>query len=147
MPARNLRVMPAAKAGAAQERIQVVLYARVSSKDQEEEGFSIQAQLRLLQEYAASRCFVIVKEFVVVESARRGDRSGFSQMVQHLKTHQATCRTILVEKTDRLYPASQGLGNARRTGRGDSFRKRKQDHLTTLTVFGKARARYDRSDG
>lgn len=33
--------------------IQVVLYARVSSKDQEKEGFSIPAQLRLLREYAA----------------------------------------------------------------------------------------------
>jgi len=103
MPARTLNVMPAAKARAAQERIQVVLYARVSSKDQEEEGFSTQAQLRLLREYAASRGFVIVKEFVVVESAKRGDRSGFIQMVQYLKMHPATCRTILVEKTDRLY--------------------------------------------
>ena len=29
-----------------------VLYARVSSKEQEQEGYSIQAQLRLLGEYA-----------------------------------------------------------------------------------------------
>jgi site-specific DNA recombinase len=31
---------------------QAVLYARVSSKDQEQEGFSIPAQLKLLREYA-----------------------------------------------------------------------------------------------
>ena len=29
-----------------------VIYARVSSKDQEKEGFSIPSQLRLLREYA-----------------------------------------------------------------------------------------------
>jgi site-specific DNA recombinase len=100
MPARTLTITPASKAARA---IQVVLCARVSSKDQREEGFSIEAQLRLLREYAARLAFVIVKEFVVVESAKKGDRSGFVQMVQYLKTHQATCRTILVEKTDRLY--------------------------------------------
>ena len=43
---------PASKDRAARA-IQVVLYARVSSKDQEKEGFSIPAQLRLLRDYRA----------------------------------------------------------------------------------------------
>jgi len=30
-----------------------IIYARVSSKDQEREGYSIPAQLKLLREYAA----------------------------------------------------------------------------------------------
>ena len=42
MPARTLTVTPASKNGTAARAIQVVLYARVSSKDQEKEGFSIQ---------------------------------------------------------------------------------------------------------
>ncbi len=33
-------------------RDRTVLYARVSSKEQEQEGFSIPAQLKLLREYA-----------------------------------------------------------------------------------------------
>ena len=44
-----------------------VLYARVSSKEQEQ-GFSIPAQLRLLHEYAQQREFKVLKEFTDVET-------------------------------------------------------------------------------
>ena len=87
----------------AAQPIEAVLRARVSSKEQEEEGFSLPAQIRPLQEYAARNGFVIVHEFVDVESAKTGGRAGFNEMVAYLKKHHATCRTILVEKTDRLY--------------------------------------------
>ena len=40
---------PASKDRASARTIEVGLYARVSSKDQEKEGFSIPAQLRLLR--------------------------------------------------------------------------------------------------
>ena len=39
---------------AAPGRKQAVIYARVSSKEQEKEGFSIPAQLKLLKEYACA---------------------------------------------------------------------------------------------
>jgi site-specific DNA recombinase len=80
-----------------------VLYARVSSKDQEKEGYSIPAQQRLLREYAASHHFTITQEFVDIETAKATGRQGFTLMLTYLKKHDATCRTILVEKTDRLY--------------------------------------------
>jgi predicted site-specific integrase-resolvase len=38
---------------------QAVIYARVSSKEQEKEGFSIPAQLKLLKEYAAANGFAV----------------------------------------------------------------------------------------
>jgi site-specific DNA recombinase len=79
-----------------------VLYTRVSSTDQEAEGFSIPAQ-RLLREYAAANGITIVQEFMDVETARRSGREGFGQMLAFLKKHDRTCRTILVEKVDRLY--------------------------------------------
>ena len=85
------------------QTIRVVLYARVSSKDQEKEGFSIPAQLRLLRDYAASKGFVIAEEFTDVETARVSGRTKFNEMLLYLKKHQKACRTILVEKTDRLY--------------------------------------------
>jgi DNA invertase Pin-like site-specific DNA recombinase len=75
----------------------------VSSKDQEKEGFSIPAQLRLLRDYAASKGFVIAQEFTDVETAKASGRTNFNQMLLYLKKRQAVCRTILVEKTDRLY--------------------------------------------
>src|SRR5262245_21550334 len=79
-----------------------VLYARVSSKDQEREGFSIPAQLDLLRFYAASRGAVILEEFVDVETAKQAGRAAFGQMVAFVKKHGGRL-LLLVEKTDRLY--------------------------------------------
>ena len=75
----------------------------LSSKDQEKEGFSIPAQLRLLRDYATNKGFVIAQEFTDVETAKASGRTNFNQMLLYLKKHHAVCRTILVEKTDRLY--------------------------------------------
>ena len=79
-----------------------VSYARVSSKEQEKEGFSIPAQSRLLLEYANQHNFMIAKEFVDVETAKQAGRTGFSEMLAFLKANPSI-RIILVEKTDRLY--------------------------------------------
>src|ERR1700674_5103939 len=79
-----------------------VLYARVSSKDQEREGFSIPAQLKLLRSYALEHHLTIRQEFVDVETAKQAGRGGFGEMLAFLKA-EPSCRTILVEKTDRLY--------------------------------------------
>ena len=80
-----------------------VLYARVSSKDQEKEGFSIPAQTRLLRDYAEANGIEVVKEFVDVETAKRAGRRNFGEMLKYLKKRGPTCRIVLVEKTDRLY--------------------------------------------
>lgn len=90
------------KARTESQRRQAVIYARVSSKEQELEGFSISAQLKLMREYARTRDFEVVKEFVYAETAKRPGRSEFGKMVSFLKKSK-WCRTILVEKTDRLY--------------------------------------------
>jgi site-specific DNA recombinase len=79
-----------------------VVYARVSSKEQEKEGFSIPAQLKLLNEYAAAQSFAVVEEYVDVETAKQTGRTAFGEMVAYLKAHPSI-RVILVEKTDRLY--------------------------------------------
>ena len=83
-------------------RQRAVLYARVSSAEQEREGFSIPAQQKLLREYAAANGISIVAEQVDVETAKRTGRTGFAAMLSYIKSHP-TVRTILVEKTDRLY--------------------------------------------
>lgn len=95
--------MPLLKNRAPARARQVVLYARVSSKDQEKEGFSIPAQLRLLREYANNKGFLIAHEFTDVETAKESGRTNFGEMLGYLKKHALVCRTILVEKTDRLY--------------------------------------------
>ena len=83
-------------------RKQAVIYARVSSKEQEKEGFSIPAQLKLLKEYATAQGFAVAQEYVDVETAKQTGRAAFGEMVAYLKAHPAV-RAMLVEKTDRLY--------------------------------------------
>src|SRR2546427_3111665 len=79
-----------------------LIYARVSSKEQEREGFSIPAQLKLLHEYASRNELRLVKEFIDIETAKTTGRQNFDEMVRFLKKNH-DCRTLLVEKTDRLY--------------------------------------------
>src|SRR4051794_25660020 len=78
--------------GPAPER-QAVLYARVSSEEQEKEGYSIPAQLKLLRGHAESAKFAVVREFVDVETARKPGRTDFNEMIAFLKRSLA-CRTI-----------------------------------------------------
>src|SRR5258707_1443205 len=79
-----------------------VLYARVSGKDQEREGYSIPAQLRYLREYAERNQIQIVEQFVDVETAKTTGRKQFGAMLQFIQKN-SSCRTIIAEKTDRLY--------------------------------------------
>ena len=79
-----------------------VIYARVSSREQEQEGYSIPAQLKLLREYASRHGIRIVREFIDVETAKTTGRKSFGEMVDFLRRSR-DCRTLLVEKTDRLY--------------------------------------------
>jgi len=81
---------------------EAVIYARVSSKDQEREGYSIPAQLKLLREYAPKHDFEVVREFIDVETAKTAGRKHFGEMVSFLRRNRH-CRTVIVEKTDRLY--------------------------------------------
>jgi len=79
-----------------------VIYARVSSKDQEREGYSIPAQLKLLREYAQKSDLKIEREFVDVETAKMAGRKNFGEMVRYLEENPG-CRVVIAEKTDRLY--------------------------------------------
>jgi len=78
------------------------MYTRVSSKEQEKEGFSIPAQLKLLKEYGKEKRFQVAREFVDVETAKQSGRCGFREMVKFLKDNP-NVKEVLVEKTDRLY--------------------------------------------
>lgn len=78
-----------------------VVYARVSSKEQEKEGFSIPAQLKLLHEYADRHGLQVVEEFTDAETAKKVGRTNFLAMAEKLKKSK-DIQVILVEKTDRL---------------------------------------------
>lgn len=66
---------------------EAVLYARVSTKDQEREGYSIPAQIKLLEEYAALNGIIIVSQHVDTETARKSGRPAFGEMLRYLRRH------------------------------------------------------------
>ena len=79
-----------------------VIYTRVSSREQQQEGFSLGAQSKLLREYADRNRFQITRAFEDVETAKASGRTQFNGMVSWFKRNRS-CRVLLVEKTDRLY--------------------------------------------
>src|ERR1700722_16442239 len=83
-----------------------VLYARVSSKEQEL-GYSIAAQQELLRHYATQMGLAVEQEFMDAETAKTTGRCGFNAMVSYLRKHPQ-CRALLVERTDRLYRDLKG---------------------------------------
>ena len=58
--------------------------------------------MKLLRDYAVRNGLSIQEEFIDVETAKVPGRKQFDRMVQSLSRNR-TCRTVLVEKTDRLY--------------------------------------------
>jgi site-specific DNA recombinase len=82
-----------------------VIYARVSSKEQES-GYSIDAQLSLLRDYAMKMGFQVTSEYVEAESAKSSGRAQFGKMRDFLQNEikkASGTKIILVEKIDRLY--------------------------------------------
>jgi site-specific DNA recombinase len=82
----------------------VVVWARVSSREQRE-GYSLDAQLRLMREKAKSNGWQIVREFVVAESARRkAERAAFNEMFHWVKANakREKLQAILSHKLDRV---------------------------------------------
>lgn len=78
-----------------------VLFCRVSSKEQEESGYSLPAQEKLLKEYAESRDLIATKIFSISESASgHKQRKIFQEMIQYLG--EENIKIVVCEKIDRL---------------------------------------------
>lgn len=81
---------------------QAILWARVSTKEQAEEGYSLDAQLKLLRDYATRNNLKVIKEFTVPESASgKQERKRFLEMLEYLNEHK-NIKNLLCEKVDRL---------------------------------------------
>ena len=81
--------------------MKAVIYTRVSSREQEETGYSLPAQEKLLRDYAQRNGFEIAKVFSISESASgKRQREIFNQMLSYVKRN--AIKIILCEKVDRL---------------------------------------------
>lgn len=89
------------------KKTNAVLYARVSSQEQKDTGYSLEAQVDLLRDYADKNNIKVIEEYIEVESAKSSGRQKFTRMVKFIndekrENRKNCCRTILVEKTDRF---------------------------------------------
>lgn len=83
------------------QKIKAILFARVSSKDQEITGYSLDAQEKMLKKYAEDNAFSIVKIYRVSESASgKQVRKIFNEMLAYAIKNKIPA--IVCEKTDRL---------------------------------------------
>ncbi|MCX6717755.1 MAG: recombinase family protein, partial [Candidatus Taylorbacteria bacterium] len=78
-----------------------VAYCRVSSKEQEETGYSLPSQEKLLTEYAKRKELEVIKVFAVAESASGAkQRKIFGEMMNYMENNNI--QILLCEKVDRL---------------------------------------------
>lgn len=78
-----------------------ILFCRVSSREQENAGYSLPSQQKLLTEYATKKEFHVSKTFLVSESASgKTQRQAFQEMLSYIKKQNV--KIIICEKTDRF---------------------------------------------
>lgn len=81
---------------------QFVALARVSSREQEREGFSLEVQEDALRRYATQAGGEIAKFFRIAETASKNDeRKTFKELVAYAKKHAAELDGLLFYKVDR----------------------------------------------
>jgi len=82
------------------KELKAVIFARVSSKAQEDEGYSLDSQLKLLRAYCKKKGLTVVKEFKIAETASKAQRrTEFRAMLNYLASNRIP--HLAVEKTDR----------------------------------------------
>ena len=81
--------------------MKAIILARVSTKDQEIIGNSLQAQIDKLNQYARRNNLEVVKIFSFSESAGPRIRKKFEEFIKYLKDNK-NIRIILAENVDRI---------------------------------------------
>lgn len=78
-----------------------VILARVSSKSQEDEGYSLDSQEKLLNGYCESRDLNVVRIFKIAETAsKEQSRKTFQEMMAYISN--GNIYHLVIEKTDRF---------------------------------------------
>jgi DNA invertase Pin-like site-specific DNA recombinase len=77
-----------------------IILARVSTTEQEE-GHSIDAQIKRLQDYALRKDFKIIKTFKIIESSTRGHRKEFQAMIEFIKAQKGMI-VLIADAVDRV---------------------------------------------
>ncbi len=83
------------------DKTKCVVLARVSSRAQEEEGYSLDAQEKLARDYCPKKDLEIKELFRITETASKSkERQVFGEMMKYITLNRIT--VLVVEKVDRL---------------------------------------------
>ena len=81
----------------------VIIYCRVSTKEQAKDGLSLITQERMCEEYASKNNLVIIKKFIEEgESATTLKRTKLKEMLDFVAKNKNLIDTLIIYKIDRL---------------------------------------------
>src|SRR5438093_508688 len=90
------------KRAVSNRRKQFVALARVSSREQEREGFSLDVQVEALERYVDRNNGKIIKLYRIAETASKTDeRKTFKELIAYVKEHADEIDGLLFYKVDR----------------------------------------------
>ncbi|MFR8206679.1 MAG: recombinase family protein [Alphaproteobacteria bacterium] len=78
-----------------------MLFARVSSKRQKEEGVSLDVQMEAITKYCKEKGLRVIKDFCIDESSTRGERKQYNEMLKFAQSCNGRV-AIVVNYVDRL---------------------------------------------
>ncbi len=81
--------------------MKAIILARVSTKEQQEEGQSIPAQVRRVTEYALKKEFQVAHTFQIAESSNKDTRKQFDQIIALINKSKEPI-ALIVDTVDRL---------------------------------------------
>src|SRR5216683_6831500 len=110
-----------------------VIYTRVSSREQQQEGFSLGAQGKGLREYADGKDIKVVRAFEDVETAKVSGRKQFSEMVAWFKRNPSCPHSSRGEDRPPVSKLPR-CGHPGRPRHRDSPRKAGNHHLEKFKV-------------
>lgn len=93
------------KIGDNEKCTQAILFARVSSKRQKEEGVSLDVQMEAITKYCKEKGLRVIKDFCIDESSTRGERKQYNEMLKFAQSCNGRV-AIVVNYVDRLQRSS-----------------------------------------
>jgi len=81
--------------------MKAIILARVSTKEQQEEGYSIPSQVRRLTEYAQKKQLIVYKTFQITESSCLDTRKEFEKVITLIR-HSKESIALITDTVDRL---------------------------------------------
>ena len=81
--------------------MKAIIFARVSTKEQMEEGHSIPAQQERMRQYCKAKGLEIKKECLIEESSTKEERAKFEEVIAYIKDGKQKV-ALIIETIDRL---------------------------------------------